>query len=319
MIAVVDSGTTRTRLRLWDGQQVVWNHSRAVGARDTAADGNNHKLKAALAHLLTEAQAIGTPQAVVCSGMITSNLGLLEVPHLLAPCSPQDTARGIVHHDFPEIAAIPFYFIPGIKTQPQALTLATLEQADLLRGEETEALGLRELLQLSGPTLLLHYGSHHKALWLDAQGYVVGSQTSITGELLVALMGHTVLKGSVEPLETLEPDLEFFQAGLEAARQHGLGRAAFLVRVGEHLAGYSKTQMTSYLLGVLSSLDLSLLLPAQTQQAAIVLYGSGHFPAVMKAWLVQQGIAARLIDPQTAELSAVVGAVRLLERYIAVL
>ena len=181
MIAVIDSGTTRTRVRLWDGAGVVWGQSEQAGARDTAADGHPGKVEAALGAMLTGAEGL---EAAVCSGMITSNVGLKEVPHLLAPCSPEDTARGIVRQDFPEISEAPFYFIPGIKTLPQSLGLENLEAADVMRGEETEAAGLRELLGLSEPVLLMHYGSHHKAIRVDGEGRILGSKTSITGELL---------------------------------------------------------------------------------------------------------------------------------------
>src|SRR5690606_26440020 len=81
--AVVDSGTTTTRLRLWRGGAVTWSGSRAAGAKDTAVDGNTAKVEAALAELLEQCDI--EPEAIVCSGMITSNMGLFELPHLPAP------------------------------------------------------------------------------------------------------------------------------------------------------------------------------------------------------------------------------------------
>ncbi|MER3554607.1 MAG: 2-keto-3-deoxy-galactonokinase [Meiothermus sp.] len=308
MIAVVDSGTTRTRVRLWDGGKVVSSQSQQAGARDTASDGHPGRVKTALKEMLAGVKGLG---AVLCSGMITSNVGLKEVPHLLAPCSPEKIARGIVRQEFPEIAEAPFYFIPGIKTVPEGLSLENLEGADVMRGEEAETVGLRELLGLTGPVLLMHYGSHHKAIRVDGDGTILGSKTSITGELLQAVMSGTVLRSSVVGLEDIKPSQEYWRAGLEAAQQHGLGRASFLVRIGEQLAGLPKPEMTSYLLGALASLDLPMLERGEN----IILYGSGHFPPLMKAYLDERGIPATLVSPEVSENAAVIGALRLFERY----
>src|SRR5690606_18415736 len=96
--AVVDSGTTTTRLRVWRGGTVTWSGSRAAGAKDTAVDGNTAKVEAALAELLEESEA--DLEAIVCSGMITSNMGLFELPHLPAPAGLDDLARGVKQHVF---------------------------------------------------------------------------------------------------------------------------------------------------------------------------------------------------------------------------
>ncbi|MFZ5826536.1 MAG: 2-dehydro-3-deoxygalactonokinase, partial [Bacillota bacterium] len=94
-IAVVDSGTTNTRVRLWDGHRVVASASEAVGAAATAADGHTGRLRAALKRLIEQVAAEGglEPGAVLCSGMITANVGLLEVPHAPAPAGVGDLAR----------------------------------------------------------------------------------------------------------------------------------------------------------------------------------------------------------------------------------
>src|SRR5690606_2221046 len=118
------------------------------------------------------------------SGMITSNMGLFELPHLAAPAGPEDTARGMVQRSFPEVSAVPLTFVPGVKTLPMSDGLAGLATGDVLRCEEAEIVGLREALALDGAALFLHIGSHHKAIEVDAAGSIVSSRTSITGELL---------------------------------------------------------------------------------------------------------------------------------------
>lgn len=313
--AVVDSGTTTTRVRLWRNERVVWSGSRAAGARDTATDGSNARIRTALTDLFAEldTHAGHAPEAVISSGMITSNMGLLEVPHLSAPVGMDDLADGIVRHDFPEITELPFYFIPGVKTLPISFNFDTLADADVLRGEEAECVGLRELLRLCHATLFLHFGSHHKVIATDAGGRVLYSRTAVTGELLSAVSEHTILRSSTVPVATLEPSRDFYRAGLRAAEQHGVGRALFLVRVGEQLWGRSRSEMTSFLLGVLSQTDLPLLDDAP--DAAVVLYGKGALPQLLAEHLTASGRQATHVDEETSDQAAAVGAVRLFERY----
>ena len=310
--AVVDSGTTTTRLRLWDGARVAWSGSVAAGARDTAIDGAPTAIRAAIADLLARvtAETEARPAAVVCSGMITSNLGLHEVPHLRAPAGPRDLAAGIVRVAFPDLGELAF--VPGVKTQPGELTLGTLASGDVLRGEEAEIAGLRARLDLRGPVTFLHFGSHHKAIDVDGEGRITASRSAITGELLAAVGAHTILKSSVVPLEELALDPAAALAGADAALAEGLGRSLFLVRVGEQLGRQPRERMTSYLLGALATLDLPLLPPPGS--ARIVLYGHGFFPEVLALLLARSGGHDVVrVDGATADAAAVEGAVALYE------
>jgi len=313
--AVVDSGTTRTRVRVWQGGAVTWTGDREAGARDTAIEGHTGRIRAALRELLAEARSAtgATPRAAICSGMITSNLGLHEVPHLPAPAGPDELAAGIVEVRFDDVADVPFAFVPGVKTPPAARDVAGLETGDVLRGEEAEVVGLRDRLGIATAATYLHFGSHHKAVEVDADGRITASRTAITGELLAAITEHTILKSSTVPLAGLDPDPAAVTAGARAAREHGVGRAAFLVRVGEHLAGIPREHMTAYLIGALAALDLPLLAGGDTA-APIVLYGHGVFPGVLTQLLADGTRPIVRVDGATADLAAVVGAVALYER-----
>ena len=308
--AVIDSGTTTTRLRLWRDGEVRWSASVAAGARDTAIEGEPRAIRLAVRDLLARVRReTGVrPAAVICSGMITSNLGLHEVPHLAAPAGPRELAAGIVRVTLPEIGELAF--IPGVKTVPSSGELTDLASGDVLRGEEAEMTGLRTLLGLGGPATFLHFGSHHKAVDVDGDGRITASRTAVTGELLAAVAGHTILKSSVAPLEGLALDHDAVRAGARATREHGLGRALFLVRVGEQLGGRPRTTMTSYLVGALAMLDLPLL--PQDGGTRIVLYGHGAFPEALATLLEGRPGVVR-VDGETADLAAVAGAVELYE------
>lgn len=310
---VVDSGTTTTRVRLARGGLVVNSQTRGVGARDMAVDGDNRRLREALREMLSEFAAIEPDvQAVLLSGMITSNVGLLELPHLTAPASLDDLARGIVRQDFPELAPLPFHFVRGVRTVGRHDHLADF---DVLRGEEAEVTGLRELLGLEQEAVFLHFGSHHKAIDIAADGTILASRTALTGELLAAVRENTILASSLAPLDGLELMESAWRDGMHAAADEGLGRALFLVRVGEQIGGRSRAEMTSYLLGVLASLDMPLVRLREPDERVIVLYGRGPFKSILHQHLLEQGgVDVRTVDDALSERAAVIGAVSLYRR-----
>lgn len=313
---VVDSGTSTTRARLYTEGRVRRTETEPVGARNTATEGSNDALKAGLAKLLSRLQASEEAQgtdvaAVICSGMITSNMGLLEVPHLTAPASVDALAESVVRHDFPDVTSLPVHFVRGVKTVADRL-----DACDVLRGEEVECLGLRELLDLAGPAVFMHHGSHSKAIQTDAEGTILRSTTAITGELLATIVRHTILANSVVDLDALELDQAQWREGLETARERGVGRALFLVRVGEQIAGRTKMAMTSFLLGVLASMDLPLLEDGLRSEATLVLYGRGVQKVALGRYLEEHAPGRVIVtDDDRAEVSAVVGAVSIYQRH----
>lgn len=256
-LALIDSGTTRTRLRLWDGARVAWRGVREVGARDVARRGHPAPLVEVLHELLAALPADARPEQLVCSGMITSNLGLLEVPHVPVPAGPAEVARGLRRLALPDLP--PIVLVPGIITPPGAGPQGW-QAADVLRGEEVEVFGLRETLGLGGAAEVLHLGSHHKLMQLDPLGRVTRTVTSLAGEALQALGRETVLAGSVPDLREGAPlDPDAWNDGLQAARRHGIGRALFLVRLGHQLGPLSREQAGAFLHGVLAQLTLDVL------------------------------------------------------------
>ena len=309
---VVDSGTTNTRVRLWHNHEITRTFTTEVGARNVAVSGSSEELQAALAHLIREARSAAPADvdAVICSGMITSNVGLLEIPHLAAPAGKTELAAGVVRRDLPKVTDLPLYFVPGIKTLAEEFSWETLAEYDVMRGEEVECLGLQRLLQLASPASYFHCGSHHKLIGQDEQGRLSHSRTGITGELLSAVQEHTILKSSTQPISAAQLQQDAWRAGLACAQHHGLARALFLVRVGEQLGQFGKGHMTSFMLGAMLSLDLRLLDQELAKQHPLVLYGKGFFPEMLHEYLTERGFN-RVIraSHEQSEQAAVVGAV----------
>jgi 2-dehydro-3-deoxygalactonokinase len=322
-ILVIDSGTTSSRVRLYDGKQIIGSSSRQVGAKDVAIHGDNSIIKNTLKECITEVLdalsfSIHDIDAILASGMISSNVGLIEIPHLQAPVGLQDIASALVPQTFPEITSLPIYFIRGVKTGFQHGS--TLAEKDMMRGEEAEIFGyLNELNEQhqQGEILFMHYGSHHKCILLR-QSRIEECRTSITGELMMSIMQNTILKSSLLPIDEVEPDLEWVRKGLQVAEASGFGRALFSVRVTQTMDKTGKQKATSFYLGVLLSLDFSLLKEMLTADTTrLVLYGKSLYPSMFEPLVKERYPELEVVsitEDESDRLSAR-GAMRIYEQF----
>lgn len=309
-LGLLDSGTTRTRLRIWDGERVSWQGERLVGARDVAQAGASGPLVHALHDLIASVPAAQRPVHLACSGMITSNVGLLEVPHVNVPAGAAEVAAGLQHMAFPELP--PIMLIPGIRTPPQPGPDGW-QDADVLRGEEVEVFGLRETLNLHGSAQFLHLGSHHKLVQMDAAGHVTRTVTSLAGEALLALSQHTILASSVPALGDGAPlDPAAWRSGLQAARTRGTGRALFLVRLGQQLGTLTRESAGAFLHGVAAHLTLDVL-RGSPRDVPLVIYGHDAQATLLTAHLARDGWSdLRHCDADCVDRATVLGTLAVL-------
>ncbi len=203
MILIIDGGTTNLRVTLLsDERKPLDSIARDGGVRHTAVDGNNSYLKTTLAECIAQLLGrngleAGDVRRCIAYGMITSDMGLLEIPHVSAPASAQDLKNAMREQVFPEIAPFPIAFIPGVRNFAAPVDLENFGMMDMMRGEETEAIGLYDLLGLKEKAMLVLPGSHNKFVAMSEEGKIIGCMTSISGELLDAITHHTILADAV--------------------------------------------------------------------------------------------------------------------------
>lgn len=263
MRIIVDCGTTNLRVCLVDRSgQILARSARPGGVRHTAIDGHNGRLKAMLRDCLDEVLnragvSAGDVRSCIAYGMITSNVGLLEIPHLSAPASVPDLHRGMKTAVFPEIAPYPISFIPGVRNFSGDVTLENFSAMDMMRGEETETVGLAALLKPEGECVFILPGSHNKFVRADGQGRILGCMTSISGELLDAVTHHTILADAVGGgfAAAGDYDAEMARLGALECRRCGLGRGAFAGRILGQLGGEDSVRLRSFLLGAVLAQD----------------------------------------------------------------
>ena len=278
---VVDAGTSRLRISAVsvDGK-VLDRFSSDDGVMHTAVDGNNARLVSGLKtgfRTLMERNGIKETDLIscICYGMITSNAGLLEVQHIPAPADAKKLHASLVRHDFPELLPCPFNFIPGVRIKTEEAAFS-----DMMRGEETEVLGLYQLLAPQGDAVYVLPGSHNKLILMDRSGKILDFKTTLSGELLSALTTHTLLKDTLGGsfLSEDEYDRARMLQGASCAEQEGLTHAAFMVRTMCILDGCSAKDARNYLLGLVLSQDLAALKAFSKEHPGLLVYVAGKAP-----------------------------------------
>lgn len=303
----IDTGTTNSRVWLMRGEQVLARANASIGVRDSAKDGSTERLRTALRDLIATVRAEAAPAApaapdrVIAAGMITSSLGLADVPHIPAPAGIAELAAATKVHHFPEVTDLPVLLVPGIRSGQKPCDLTTVGDADLMRGEETMCAGLLMLGIVPPPATILNLGSHWKAIRLDENGRIAASITSLSGEMIHTTQTQTILASAVSHQRPERIDLHWLAAGIKRQRQSGLARALFGVRLLEQSGQGTPDERLAFLIGCFIASDLDALQSAGALADSVFLTSGG---ALAEAWqwaLTQANIPSSLLTAEQSE------------------
>jgi 2-dehydro-3-deoxygalactonokinase len=263
----LDGGTTNTRASLVIDGKIVDEAKIDAGVRDTSVEGDNPVKAAVRACLARLSGKLGTDASnaqCIASGMLGSEAGLIDLPHVFAPASANDLAKGSIVWRDPSNDRFAIRILPGVRTGPDPTGKTPLQgklAQDIMRGEETQAWGVRLALEsrrpeiVSRPWLLLWTGSHTKLIALDERGTILGSFTTLAGETYAALKSATLLKRSVpdEPVREMNP--EILNDAAEAVASGGLLRAAFWTRVADISRSLTINERAQWLSAIVTAED----------------------------------------------------------------
>jgi 2-dehydro-3-deoxygalactonokinase len=269
-----DWGTSNFRLRLVDGAAVRREIKTDEGtARLAAAGGDrpsafNAVLDAGLRKLKAPA---GLP--VVISGMASSTIGWKELPYARVPFA-FDGRNAVWAKIAPRV-----YLISGLRTD-----------TEILRGEETEAIGLVSLLgrQMPFEAVFVLPGTHSKHLDVNPGG-VAGFRTFMTGELFDVLSRQSVLRHSTDPEAAF--DKAAFLEGVEESTRRPVTGGLFRVRTRQVLDRKAAPSNTSFLSGLLIGTELGTL---RGSDVAVVLAAGKPLRASYVAAAEALGLGPRL-------------------------
>jgi 2-dehydro-3-deoxygalactonokinase len=309
-LVCVDAGTTNTRVWLTAGDRVIARTRAGVGVRDTARDGSPERLRDTLRELIElvrdDARRQGfaqSPECVIAAGMITSPLGLAEVPHVPTPAGLNELAASTRQYRFPEITDLPILLIPGARSGPRQCDPATVGATDVMRGEETLLVGLHALGLIAPRSTLINLGSHWKVIEFDGLARIASSVTSMTGELIHTAQTQTILASSVPQTRPGVIDQTWLEAGMREQRRSGLARALFCVRLLEQGSDGSAEQRLSFLIGAFLASDVDAMASRGllNSEGTVVIAGGGVIAEAWRYALTQNSMRSIALNDSEVE------------------
>jgi 2-dehydro-3-deoxygalactonokinase len=262
LIAIVDMGTSNTRLFLTDGTgKILASVQDKFGVKDRAITGSRDVLLSGLRKLLSKAAREANIkeeqiECFFCSGMISSEIGLTEIPHCSAPVSIGDLARQAHEESFPEILPVPFYFIPGVKNRVKKTSMEALDDMDFMRGEETQVFGAIELFEIKAPVTFIFLSSHTKLVDVDEGFRITKSFTTLSGQIFNSLRYQTMLASSICAQDPFYIDEKCLFHGVEAGLRNGILRSGLLIRFMDTLIATTPEDRFAFLEGIISASDI---------------------------------------------------------------
>jgi 2-dehydro-3-deoxygalactonokinase len=323
-----DWGTTSFRLRRVNAAtgNVMDERREVSGAKvlfSSCAPGDTTAREEAFANFLRErlclmagndvASLDGTP--VIISGMASSSVGWRELPyaHLPVDLDGSSLTQDSFELDVGDNRRMRIHLISGV-----------CAESDMMRGEETEILGLfsgGRQARIAEDGIAVLPGTHSKHVRLRHR-QITGFRTYMTGELFDVLSAHSLLRASVQPTDgapsitLLEPAAhEAFVAGVRASSFSGLAGRLFQTRVRTVLQKVPPTVNRWFLSGLLIGSEL-VELRAQEPDVPVLLAASEPLNVAYRAAFEILGVGDKLsvVPPEEMSLASVRGHHALLRR-----
>ncbi|MDD5621884.1 MAG: 2-dehydro-3-deoxygalactonokinase [Actinomycetota bacterium] len=271
MYAAIDTGTTNTRIYIIDDNYRVVNKAeKKIGVRETAITGSKKKLKEGLLSCFEDAvrnSGVGTSDIkfILISGMLTSEIGLLDIPHLKAPVGIQELVSNVKIIKDTEIfpVSIPLIFIPGIKNNIKDMNITNIRKIDFMKGEETQVFGILQKLKPELPCNVIFFSSHTKLIHISIGEKIAGSITTLSGQIYEAIKKQTFIGKSITHNDYGVVD-DFFSAkllkiALESVENAGFLRSLMMPRFMEVLMDTTSYEREFFVNAVISSEDIKIL------------------------------------------------------------
>jgi 2-dehydro-3-deoxygalactonokinase len=190
---------------------------------------------------------------ITISGMASASIGMYELPYVPLPF-PLDGNQVRIHTiEADDNFSHKIILISGVRSED-----------DVMRGEETQLIGLTALLNLPAETnfILILPGTHSKHLYIQ-NNQLVRFHTYMTGEIFNVVSHHSILKDSIDITDLQNySNLEIaaFKKGVQEADSIGILNSLFKVRTNQLFNKFNKKENGLYLSGLLIGSELKHLL-----------------------------------------------------------
>ena len=225
---------------------------------------------------------------MLLAGMIGSDKGWRKAPYLKCPVDAQMLADAILW-----VEPLHTGIVPGV-CQVEG-------RADVMRGEEVQAVGAMAEASISPDAYSCHPGTHTK--WITfKQGKIDSFQTTMTGEIFNLLKTSSILSAQMEAAVTVG---NAYQAGLDEIRAGvPLVAAMFGVRA-RYLLEQGEDTGASFASGLLIGSDVQAGLAHANTGESIAIIGRSDLCQLYEIAIGHAGFKSEIIDGNRAFLAGI--------------
>lgn len=242
---------------------------------------------------------------IVLSGMASSSIGMQELPYARLPFALDGAHLGMKYYEK----------LPGF---PHEITLISGVRSDhdVMRGEETQLIGLGAAMDLSGrDAIFIFPGTHSKHMFVR-DGRLIDFKTFMTGEVFNLMANQSILKDSID--QYLQSDFNeeaagAFRLGIRESGSGNILNALFTVRTNQLFGLLNKRENGMFLSGLLIGYEIRDL--TKETSAHLVLCGGNNLYQLYKAAMETLGLSGRatIIPSEIVDRAATTGHIRIFE------
>lgn len=264
------------------------------------------KLKQQMAVLTSQSNMPLEGLDIIISGMASSSIGMVELPYATLPFNVDGSQANTQLIEADAFFSHKIMLISGVRSAD-----------DVMRGEETQLIGLIDLLHLSPnqPYIFILPGTHSKHLYLE-NNHLVNFHTYMTGEIFNILANHSILKDSID-INSLNDfsniEMAAFKIGVLEANSSDILNSLFKVRSNQLFQKLNKKENAYYLSGLLIGSELKQLLTESNRQ--LVLCSGNNLFEFYKTAIEVLNLSERTITvpSEIIDKSVVVGQMKILK------
>ncbi|MDB6178383.1 2-dehydro-3-deoxygalactonokinase [Paracoccus sp. Z330] len=294
-LVAIDWGSTSFRMWLIgpDGE---------ILAERRSAEGMIHCNRTGFADvLLSHLQALNVAPdvPVIACGMVGARQGWVEAPYLDTGVPLDQLTQHVARADF---SRNPVTILPGVAQRG-------IGAPDVIRGEETQAMGLVD----QGEAVVVMPGTHSK--WVELKDRAIHRfSTYMTGELFAIISAHSTVAPSLEADHVISESDPGFVQGLEMALDDPSNalETLFSLRAGVLLQELAPDAAKGKLSGLLIGAELAMA-RRRYHDVDVHLVASGKAAALYGAALEMAGMAYRRQDAETLSRQGLIYAAKNLE------
>jgi len=245
---------------------------------------------------------------IVISGMASSSIGMEEIPYTDLPYAVDGSQSGIRFFDMSEDFPHEIMLISGVKSD-----------ADVMRGEETQLVGLLNLGELSSfqnkEAIFIFPGTHSKHMYVQGNE-LVGFQTFMTGEIFKIMSHYSILKDSVEngnQNDLTQEEISAFRSGVRQSEHANILNSLFKVRTNQLFDKMNRKQNALYMSGLLIGNELKDL--KEKESWDLVLCSGNNLYELYKLGIEELDLAQRTttVSAGTIDKATVAGQVKIFQ------